>query len=441
MNLQDEILLNIQIGNLSYEGLGTYRDEDNFPYFIENALPGEIVDIQIKKKNSRFAFCKVLKYHKFSAQRNFNTNDKLMKSGSAPIAMLNYDDQLKFKQDYVEFLFKRNIHFSDIKNILKNPNPWEYRNKLTVFVKSTGNKIVLGLYEKNTHNIIEQDNYDLALKPIQSIFEWISKNINNYELIKKQVTFIESITIRHSNFSNQSLVIINSTNLIDIPQDFINDLINNNLSVVNIIQNTKNHSKISDKKYLKKPAFIIDKIGEFEYKINWNSFFQVNNYQVNNLYNLLLNNLGLKSSDVVVDAYCGIGSISLKLAKASKFVYGLEIIKEAVDNAIENAKLNMVDNVKFICGDVNKTIKNINDNVDVIVVDPPRSGISDNFMKSIIEIKPKTIGYISCDVKTMCRDIAILMEEGYQLNFLQPCDMFSQTHHIECVGILSKVNK
>lgn len=124
MNLQSEILRNIKIENLSYEGLGTYRNEDNFPYFIENALPGEIVDIQIKKKNSRFAFCKVIKYHKFSSQRNFNINDKLMKSGSASIAMLSYDDQLKFKQDYVKFLFKRNIHFDDIKDILENPSPW-----------------------------------------------------------------------------------------------------------------------------------------------------------------------------------------------------------------------------------------------------------------------------------------------------------------------------
>lgn len=439
MNLQSEILLNVKIENLSYEGLGTYRNEDNFPYFIENALPGEIVDIQIKKKNSRFAFCKVIKYHKFSSQRNFNINDKLMKSGSASIAMINYDDQLKFKQDYVKFLFKRNIHFDDIKDILENPSPWEYRNKLTVFVKYIDNKIVLGLYEKNTHNIIEQDNYDLALKPIQLILEWISKNINNYHLIKKQVKFVESITVRHSNFSNQSLVIVNSSNLIDIPSDFINDLINSNPSVVNIIQNTKNSTKITSEKYLNNSTFIIDKIGEFEYKINWNSFFQVNNYQADNLYNLLLNNLNLKPNNIVVDAYSGIGSISLKLAKASKFVYGLEIINEAVDNAVENAKLNMIDNVEFICGDVNKTIKNINRNVNVIVVDPPRSGISDAFMKSIIEIKPKTIGYISCDVKTMCRDIAILMQEGYELNFLQPCDMFSQTHHIECVGILNKV--
>ncbi|WP_432790517.1 23S rRNA (uracil(1939)-C(5))-methyltransferase RlmD [Mycoplasmopsis bovis] len=433
MKLQNNsILENVKAFEHSYEGLGTVKVND-YPIFVENLLPGEIADILIKKANSKFAFAKVLKRHNDSPKRIKVLNDKLMESGSAPLANISYNDQLEFKENFVKQLFKRNLHYSNILPILKSSYEWRYRNKLLLFTKNIQNIIKIGLYEKNTHNLIEQDSYDLVSEYSEKVLLWLSKNINNYDCFKNVKNSLISISIRESNFNKEIMLYFTASKSFDLSKQFISDIASEFKNIVSIliIVNDKVVSK-----YLSQNTYLIDKVGNFTFKYNWNSFFQINSEQNENLYSLLINNLSLDKNKTVIDAYCGIGTISLFLAQKSKKVYGLEIVNEAVINAKENAISNGINNVDFIAGDVIKSIDKIKEKVDILVVDPPRSGLSDEFLSKILDIRPKEIGYISCNPHTMCRDINTLNKSGYEISYLRPCDMFCQTYHIEVVAVL-----
>ncbi|VEU75472.1 tRNA (uracil-5-)-methyltransferase related enzyme [Mycoplasmopsis maculosa] len=436
MKLKENDILNDVIAiDHTYEGLGTVKI-DNYPIFVENLLPGEVANITIKKANSRFAFAKVIKRKTTSKKRVEIENTALMKSGSTSLANLSYNDQLEFKENFVNYLFSRNIHFNDINKIFPSNKIWNYRNKLTVFVKLIDNEIKLGLYEKNTHNLIEQTSYDLAAKPISLLLEWIKNNINYYKNMKENVSNIENITVRYSDAFDQLMLVFNVKKQINFEIDFL-DKISKAFPQLKVLLEVKNNNVL--KKYLSKQTFIYDKIGDLTFKINFNSFFQVNSSQTNNLYELLINNMNLEKSDNVLDAYCGIGTIGLKVSKKVKQVIGIEIIKEAIENAIENAKINGISNISFYSGDVYKIIESLNKQFNKIIVDPPRSGLEQVFLEKILEMKPKQIGYISCNPHTLCRDVDLFLKSNmYELTYLQPCDMFSQTHHIEAVAILNR---
>ncbi|MCE6090563.1 23S rRNA (uracil(1939)-C(5))-methyltransferase RlmD [Mycoplasmopsis agalactiae] len=433
MKLQNNTAVkNVTAVDHSYEGLGTVKIDD-YPIFVENLLPGEIADILIKKANSKFAFAKVIKRYNESTKRIKVVSKKLMESGSAPLANISYSDQLEFKENFVKQLFKRNIHYTDILPILKSDYEWRYRNKLLLFTKNVQNTIKIGLYEKNSHNLIEQDSYDLVSNEAENVLIWLGKNINKYDCFKNVKNALTSITLRESYANKNIMLYFTTSKAFDLSKQFVNDIAKefDHIETIMVIVNDKVVYS-----YLSKKPYLIDKIGKFSFKYNWNSFFQINSNQTEKLYSLLLDNLNLDKSKVVLDAYCGIGTISLFLAQKAKKVYGLEIVKEAVINAKENALDNSIHNTEFISGDVIKTIDSINEKIDTVVVDPPRSGLSSEFLNKIIDIKPEEIGYISCNPHTMCRDIDQLIKAGYELSFLRPCDMFSQTYHIEMVAVL-----
>ncbi|WP_406616946.1 23S rRNA (uracil(1939)-C(5))-methyltransferase RlmD [Mycoplasmopsis adleri] len=432
VNLQ--VYEKVQAIEHSYQGLGTVKI-NNFPVFVENLLPGETADILVKNVNSKYADAKVIKLYNKSPIRVDIDNEELMKSGSTALANLKYEDQLAFKGNNVKYLFNRNIHYSNILPILPSSKIWNYRNKLAVFTELLNNKIELGLYEKKTHNLIPQKSYDLALNPINDLLIWIQNNINNYPEIIKEGNSFNQILVKCSSLNDEMLLVFNAQKPFQLPKKFIEDVHNAFPKLLSILIVYKD--KIINQ-YISQNTCLIDKIGNFTFKVNYNSFFQINPYQSNNLYNLLFDNMKLSKDDIVLDAYSGIGTISIMIANRVKWVYGLEIVKEATRDAIENAKLNNVNNVTFYASDVLKTIDKIDQKLTKIIVDPPREGLHPNFLKKIVEISPNEVGYISCNYHTLCRDCDLLIKEGYELVYLRPCDMFSQTHHIEVVAILRK---
>ncbi|OON91340.1 MAG: hypothetical protein ATN34_03885 [Epulopiscium sp. Nele67-Bin002] len=182
--------------------------------------------------------------------------------------------------------------------------------------------------------------------------------------------------------------------------------------------------------------FIEDKISELVFKISPLSFFQVNPTQTEILYNKVLEFANLAGDEIILDLYCGIGTISLFLAKAAKKVYGVEVVSMAIDNAIENAKINGIDNAEFILGKAEDAVPDIK--ADVVVVDPPRKGCDESVLKSIVQLSPNKIIYVSCDPATLARDVAFLDENGYNVDIVQPIDMFPHTTHVETVVLLSR---
>ncbi|ADN68712.1 23S rRNA (uracil(1939)-C(5))-methyltransferase RlmD [Mycoplasmopsis fermentans] len=429
-----QIIKGVEAINFTYEALGLVKVDD-YSIFVENLLPQEKADIQIKKSNTKFAFAIVVKRYNDSPKRIKVLNQKLMLSGSTPLAILNYADQLEFKENVVKYLFQRNIHFNETQKILPCEKQWNYRNKITVFVESSKGKIKFGLYEKNTHKLVEQDSYDLANESINKLLMYLNKNINNYKCFIENGQFLKQIVVRYSESYDQMMLAFVQDKPFELSEDLLKDLTSNFKNLKVILKEEK--VKKTTYTYYSEAKNIQDKISNLTFNIDYNSFFQVNSYQTNNLYNLLVDNLHLDKTMNVVDAYSGIGTISLKIAEKVKKVYGLEIVKEAVINAKQNAKLNNINNVEFYEGDVLKTIDNIKEKIDTIIIDPPRAGVSKEVLEKILKIEPKQIGYISCNPHTLCRDIDLLtLSKKYKLEFLKPCDMFCQTHHVEIVAIL-----
>jgi len=192
-------------------------------------------------------------------------------------------------------------------------------------------------------------------------------------------------------------------------------------------------------------SYILDRIGDIEFKISPMSFYQVNPVQTEKLYNKVLEFADLSGDEIIWDAYCGIGTITLFLAKQAKKVYGVEIVPDAIKNAKENAKVNNIENTEFFVGKAEDVItEQFNNNKikpDIIVVDPPRKGCDKKLLDTMIKMSPKKIIYVSCDPATLARDVKVLVENGYLLEVVQPVDMFPQTVHVETVVLMSRVEK
>ena len=208
------------------------------------------------------------------------------------------------------------------------------------------------------------------------------------------------------------------------------------------INKTKTNVILGDKnKVLFGEEAIYDYIGEFRFRISPLSFFQVNPVQTEVLYGKALEYAGLTGSETVIDAYCGIGTISLFLSQKAGKVYGVEIVPQAIENAKENAKLNNVDNVEFILGESETVIPELfakGIKADVIVVDPPRKGCDEKLLDTIARMKPERVVYVSCNPATLARDLKYLTEKGYAVQAVQPVDMFPHTGHVECVALMQR---
>lgn len=418
----EQIFENVKITELSYEGYGIFKSQ-NKTILIKNVLPNEIVDIKITKVTSKVAYAKVIKFHLRSKERtNLDYQD------DAPLLIMPYQRQLEFKQGIISNLVKRNLNFKLDNFIVPSPLIIKYRNKIKFFVKVLNNQINFGRYEKLTNKLVLVSDFILATDGINRSIQ-IIKNIFNDWL--SLFSSVEEITIRESNLNGAQILIIKSKKHLNLNKT--KNLIFNNTKIEQIVCVSKNKVEIYNK--FGSHANLLMNIENLKFEISWNSFFQINNSQIFNLYNLLIENLNLNQNQSLLDLYCGVGTISSFLALKTKKVIGLEIIPEAVQFAKNNATLNQINNLFFFAGDVEKTIKFVKNDVQSIVVDPPREGLSEQTIKSIIDFKPKQIGYISCNPHTFVRDAKILLNHNYRISFMQSVDMFPNTYHIELVAV------
>lgn len=330
-------------------------------------------------------------------------------------------------------------------------NPYFYRNKAQypVGIGKDG-KPVMGVFANRTHEIV----------PIQKCLiqnertEQLAKFIFNY-IIENKISIYDEKTgkglIRHIvtkigvKTNEVMCVLVINGKKIPKEDDLIAQIVCNFPEVKTIVKNinTKNTNVIlgMESVNLYGDGFIKDVLGDYTFKISPLSFYQVNPIQVEKLYQLGVDLADITNNDVVFDLYCGIGTISLFMSKYAKSVYGIEIVEEAVKMAKENAKLNDVDNVQFITGDVEVALDDLihNKNVvpDIVMVDPPRKGLDNKCAQNILEVKPKKLVYISCNPATLVRDLAKL-EECYDVMEIRPVDMFPFTRHVECVAVMGR---
>lgn len=359
---------------------------------------------------------------------------------------ISYNKQLEIKNEKINSLLSS---FAKPKPILGMNDPSSYRNKIQVtFGKDDKGHIIYGNYVEKTHIIVPIKECSICNADALNIIKTINKLILKYRISifdeRKYRGCIRHILIR-TNHNNEHMVIIVTGNArISKVNSFINDLLKKHSNIVSVIQsiNDKRTSLILGKKsfVLYGEKYLDDKLCGNTYKIGPNSFYQVNKTMTKVLYDTAIKFANLKGNENVLDAYCGIGTISLLLAKKCKKVTGVELNKEAINDAILNKKINKLNNTYFVAEDATKYMLSNKEKFDVVFVDPPRSGCDYKFLNSIIKIKPNIIIYISCNPVTLKRDLFFLTKnKHYKVELIQPVDMFPYTDHIETIVKLKSI--
>ncbi|WP_373897555.1 23S rRNA (uracil(1939)-C(5))-methyltransferase RlmD [Haloimpatiens sp. FM7315] len=446
----EEYTLEIKAMGFEGEGIGKI---DDFTVFIKGAIEGEKVRVKIINVKKSYGHGKLLEIIEPSEKRAAPICPIYEKCGGCSLQHLNYKSQLEFKRNRVKDVLERVGKLKEVKvhETLGMENPYRYRNKvqLPVGEDKEGN-IKIGFYASRSHNIVNMDTCYIQQEIVDKIVTLIKNWMNKYN-IKPYNEVNHSGLIRHimvrNGFKTGELMVVIVTNGDKLPekQELVKSLVDNINGIHSVIQNinTKNTNVIlgSKCKTLWGQGEITDYIGEYKFNISPLSFFQVNPLQTEVLYRKALEYADLKGNEVVFDAYCGTGSISLFLSKNAKLVYGVEIVPEAIENAIENAKLNEITNAEFIVGKSEVEIPKLIEkgiNPDVVVVDPPRKGCEKSLIEAICKSSPKRVVYVSCDPATLARDLACFKDLGYIAQEVQPVDMFSQTAHVENVTLIVK---
>lgn len=400
--------MEVVIEKMNHQAMGIAKINGKV-VFVPKVIIGDIVDIDIVKEYKNYSIGRVNKIIKKSAKRVDVLCPYYDICGGCSISAYTYHDELEYKVNNVIDIFKRNE--LDIKpNIIKSDNRYGYRNKITLQV-SNG---IIGLYEEDSNTIVDVDKCLLVSDKLNEIIDIIKKNIN--------VNKCNKIVIRDTYYGIM-IIFYGSVN----NEEVIKYLGN---KVVSIYTYDNKYKCIYGEKYL------YEMIGEYKYRISPDSFFQVNSRTVNKLYNKVVEYaIENEKKDNLVDLYCGTGTIGIYLSKYFNSIIGIELNGQAVEDAKENAKINSVNNIEFYAGDVGKII---NDQIkaDVIVVDPPRSGLDKRTKDILLKIKANKIVYVSCNPLTLARDIKEL-DSGYKLGDITLVDMFPNTHHVESVCVLN----
>lgn len=406
--------MNYLIKSLNHQGKGITRI-NNKVTFVDNALPNEIVEINISKETKKYIEAKVKKYEKKSQERTQEKCPYYNNCGGCDIMHMNYKTQLEFKKNKVKEIINKFTKENVLINEIIYKEQFNYRNKATFHVKEK-----IGFYKEKSYEIIEIDKCLISSKKINEILSILKKlELNN----------IKSIVIRTSNHDNSTMVILDIINNID-ENIFINNLKNNIDSLYTL--KDKNYKLIYGNKY------ITEKLGDLKFIVSPDSFFQVNTNMAYKLYEKVKEYAKSTKEERILDLYCGTGTIGLFLASSCKEVVGVELNKYAINDANYNKELNKIQNAKFICGDSGKILKSLKYKPDIIIVDPPRSGLDNLAINQIISLNSKKIIYVSCDPVTLARDINILKEK-YEIKEITPVDMFPNTQHVECVCVLNRL--
>ena len=388
----------MEIIDMDHKGNGIGKI-DNKVIFVPKSINGDECDISVVKSYKNYDVAKIDKITKKSAHRVDSLCPYYDTCGGCNISNLTYDKQLEFKENKVKNIFKKYLGMDINPRVIGSEKKLGYRNKVTYHYDN-----VLGLISE-FGGIIDIDKCLLVSDVVNKLYKKIKEN---------DLSKVKLITIKECD-NGLILSIIGKMNI-----DNLSDL------CIEINVNDKNV-------YKKENGFIV--LNDIKYQVSDKSFFQINTSNITNLYDEIVRYGEFTQDDDVIDLYCGVGSISLYIAKYVKSVLGIEIVGDAIKDAKENAKINNINNVKFLCGDVSKLIDG-NINGDTLIVDPPRIGIDKYSLEVINKSKINKIIYVSCDSMTLVRDIKKL--DNYKLCNISVVDMFPQTHHIESITVLER---
>ena len=481
VNKNDEVLLDI-IG-MTHEGEGVGRVE-GFTLFVQGALPGERVRARVLKTKKQYGYAKLIELVQASSDRIAPPCPIYEQCGGCQLQHMDYGAQLAWKRQLVVDNLQRigklevagaasggvenkradvaeagsaSVAQDQAEGIRVLPTlgmdePWRYRNKAQVPIGVTEGGLVGGFYARGSHRIIDmetcliqhEDN-DKVVAIVKSLGRELGITAYDEETGRG---LLRHVVVKKAFRTGQMMLVL-VTNGRDIPHldAWLGSIREQLPAVVSICQNinTQRTNVIfgNDTRVLWGTEVIYDYIGDVQFAISARSFYQVNPAQTEVLYGRTLEYAALTNKETVIDAYCGIGTISLFLAQHADQVYGVEIVPEAIEDARANAKLNGMNNVKFEVGaseDVIPAWKEQGITPDVIVVDPPRKGCDPRLLETILLMQPERVVYVSCNPSTLARDLRVLEDGGYRTVEVTPVDMFPHTVHVESVAVLCRVD-
>jgi len=449
MNIQknQEYIVDIIDNGYEWEGIAKI---DNFTIFIPNAIKGEKIRIIIVKVLSSHAFGKILEIIDKAKERQESDCITYKRCGGCNLRHIEYDATLRIKQNTVQNLVNKTLENKiEVSETIGMDNPFHYRNKAQypLGINKEGEPII-GVFANRTHEVIPMEDCLIqnpkSEKIAKFILEFIKENTITIYNEKTGKGLFRHIVVKIGIKTGEimCILVINGTKIPN-EKELIDKLLMHFPEIKTIVKNVnmKNTNVILGNTNINilGKGYIEDVLGEYRFRISPLSFYQVNPIQAEKLYNLGVQMAEISKEDIVFDLYCGIGTISLFMAKYAKKVYGIEIVKEAIDMARENAIRNNVENVEFLAGDVEVVLDDLinknNIKADVVMFDPPRKGLDSNSINNILKIKPKKIVYISCNPATLVRDLA-KFEELYDVKKIVPVDMFPFTSHVECVALM-----
>jgi tRNA (uracil-5-)-methyltransferase len=445
--------LTIKRLGINGEGVGYFKKQ---VVFVPGALPGEEVVVEATKVQPKFAEAKIKKIRIQSPYRVKPLCPVYDICGGCQLQHLRYDQQLKEKRDIViqslERHTKLNIDTFEIRDTIGMEDPWGYRNKSSFQVGEKDGKVLAGLYGLNSHKLIDIDHCAVqhthtteATVKVKQILGDLHIPIYN-EKTKKGIvrTIVTRVGIQTGELQ---VVLITSQKEIPKAEGLIAEIQKRLPNVKSIIQNI-NGQKTSlifgdETRALAGEEFIQETLGDLQFELSARTFFQLNPVQTVVLYNEVRKAAGLTGVEKVVDAYCGVGTIGLWLADKAAEVRGMDVIPESIDDAKKNAKRHGITNTKYVPGKAEEVLpKWVKKGwkPDVIVVDPPRTGLDDQLLQTILQVEPKKLIYVSCNPSTLAKNLQTLSKK-YDVKYIQPVDMFPQTAHVECCSLLVRKDK
>lgn len=450
-NIKNEIIT-LEIGGLSSEGYGVGKDE-GFTFFVKGALPGEKIEAKIIKLTKTYGIARLMNIIKVSEDRTKPRCSSYKRCGGCHLQHMSYKKQLEYKSEKVSETLGRigKIQLDESISCIGMDNPYRYRNKSQMPAAMLNGKPVFGFYADRSHDIVPITDCLILREENREIVEEITAFIDENKISIYDETshkgLVRHLVIRES-FQNNSLLVclvINGNKLTQSERlidklskkpNIAGILINCNRERTNVILGEKTTLIYGEE-------YIYDVLGGLTFRISIKSFFQVNPVQTEVLYRKAIEYGNISKDDTVLDAYCGIGTISLLAAMKAKKVYGVEVVAEAIQDANYNSRVNGIDNTEFIQGKAEDVIESFIEKgviIDIVIVDPPRKGCDVKFLKAVTDLKPKKFLYVSCNPSTLARDLNYLAEYGYEVTKVQAVDCFPMTWHVESIVLMTRQN-
>ena len=465
--MQKNELVKVKIEDIGVGGEGIGK-VDGYTLFIKDAIIGDVVEAKVMKAKKNYGYARLMNVLTPSEDRVEEVVCPMArKCGGCQIQEMKYPAQLAFKESKVRGNLERIGEVpGELLDQIMHPvvgmdeegmQPFRYRNKAQFPIGTDKDgRVTAGFYAGRTHSIIGNTDCVLGVEVNEEILNCILDFMEEFEIPAydevKHKGLVRHVLLRYG-FKTDEIMVCLGINGKTIPH--CHDLVGRlrqipGMTSITLSSNTAKTNVIMGDtiRLLWGQEFITDYIGEIKYQISPLSFYQVNPVQTEKLYGLALDYAGLTGNETVWDLYCGIGTISLFLAKKAKQVYGVEIIPQAIDDARNNAKINDITNAEFYVGkaeevlpeyykEYEKTHNGEKAHADVIVVDPPRKGCEESLLQTIVDMQPEKVVYVSCDSATLARDVKFLRANGYELKDVTPVDQFPHTVHVETVVLLS----